>query len=329
MNTLVLGGSQFIGLHLVRRLVEQGHRVTVLNRGVTPVEYPAGVERLRADRQDGAGVKGALAGASFDVVFDISGYTRDDVKLAMEALKGRIGHYLFCSSGVVYAPNPLLPISEEIPILRDPKGRMYSLNKVACEDYLNEASQKYGFSVTHIRPTNVYGPGNSNAAREFAYFARLEQGRRVLLPAYGLPVIPWAYVEEVAQGFLKAMGNPVAYGEAFNIASAEAVTLQGWIQLLGEVVGVTSHVVSVPPELESYVRWTPDFPPPPDNFPIEWPRSRVISIEKAKRMLGYVPCPLRRGFEETYKWYQEQPPDRWHWDFSRDEECLQKMGLGV
>ena len=50
MKMLVLGGSRFIGLHLVRLLHDQGHEVSVLNRGQTEVELPAGVKRLRADR---------------------------------------------------------------------------------------------------------------------------------------------------------------------------------------------------------------------------------------------------------------------------------------
>ncbi|HBD85478.1 MAG TPA: NAD-dependent epimerase, partial [Dehalococcoidia bacterium] len=75
MEALVLGGSRFIGLHLVRLLSEQGHDVTVLNRGQTPVEFPDGVETLTADRTNPDQVKAALEGTSYDVAFDISGYT--------------------------------------------------------------------------------------------------------------------------------------------------------------------------------------------------------------------------------------------------------------
>lgn len=52
MKTLVLGGSSFVGLHLVYELLRRGHEVTVFNRGQTPVEFPTGVKRLYGDRKD-------------------------------------------------------------------------------------------------------------------------------------------------------------------------------------------------------------------------------------------------------------------------------------
>ncbi len=73
MRTLVIGGSRFVGLHLVFRLLRSGHEVSVLNRGVTPSgELPSSAERIYADRRNLSQMKGALGGRRFDAVFDIT-----------------------------------------------------------------------------------------------------------------------------------------------------------------------------------------------------------------------------------------------------------------
>ena len=103
MKVLVLGGSRFIGLHLVRLLHDGGHQVTVLNRGQTQSDLPDNVVRLIADRTDTEQVKVALKDGSYDVAFDISAYTKATLKPVIEALEGRVGHFVFCT----FSPNPV------------------------------------------------------------------------------------------------------------------------------------------------------------------------------------------------------------------------------
>ena len=108
MNTLIIGGSKFVGLRLAHKLAEQGHDVTALNRGVSGGRLPAGVRALKADRRDAAGLLAALAAGArggFDAVFDICGYLPADVESFAAALGAaglRIKHYVFCSSVAVY-----------------------------------------------------------------------------------------------------------------------------------------------------------------------------------------------------------------------------------
>jgi nucleoside-diphosphate-sugar epimerase len=68
VNSLVLGGTGFVGRRLVEVLVAEGNLVTVLNRGVTPVELPPGVDRLVADRSHPASMRSALARSDWDAV---------------------------------------------------------------------------------------------------------------------------------------------------------------------------------------------------------------------------------------------------------------------
>src|SRR4051794_21839022 len=99
-----MGGSRFNGLSLVQELVREGHDVTVVNRGRSVGDIPAPVRRLVADRTDPAQLREALAGEEFDCVHDVSAYTPGDVEAMVGLLEGRVGHYVFVSSTVIYAP---------------------------------------------------------------------------------------------------------------------------------------------------------------------------------------------------------------------------------
>src|SRR5262249_26126329 len=98
LHVLVIGGTRFMGYHLVWRLLAGGHRVTVLNRGRTPDPFGARVGRIAGDR---GLLKKLLAGRHFDAAVDFIAYTGDDVAQAVEALPG-VAHYVLISTGQVY-----------------------------------------------------------------------------------------------------------------------------------------------------------------------------------------------------------------------------------
>ena len=119
MKALVLGGSRFVGLHTVRELVGRGHDVTVLNRGKTEARLPDGLERLLADRRDGASMRAALGGRDWDAVFDVSGFIMvamgADATDLLDLLDGRVGAYVYTSSIMAYAPSGVFPWDEGFP----------------------------------------------------------------------------------------------------------------------------------------------------------------------------------------------------------------------
>ena len=116
MKTLVLGGSQFVGLHTVRELVARGYDVTVLNRGKTETQLPPGVERLVADRTDGESMRAALEGSEWDAVFDVSGFIMvamgSNMSELVDLLDGSVGAYVYTSSIMAYAPSGSFPWDE-------------------------------------------------------------------------------------------------------------------------------------------------------------------------------------------------------------------------
>jgi NAD(P)-dependent dehydrogenase (short-subunit alcohol dehydrogenase family) len=104
MQVLVIGGTEFISLHLVRALLRDGHHVAVLNRGRNPARLPAGVRAIACDRLDHAALRKTLAGERCDALVDITyaPTTGADVEALLDALDGRMGHVMFAPTGRVH-----------------------------------------------------------------------------------------------------------------------------------------------------------------------------------------------------------------------------------
>src|SRR5690349_21503461 len=98
MRVLVLGGTRFIGRHIVETLVGEGHSVAVFTRGRSPDDLPAAVERIRGDRNDPPGGLAALRGRRWDACIDVSGYTPQQVRPTAELLRDAVDRYLFVST---------------------------------------------------------------------------------------------------------------------------------------------------------------------------------------------------------------------------------------
>jgi len=168
VNSLVLGGTGFVGRRLVEILVAEGNKVTVLNRGVTPVELPPGVDRLVADRSDPASMRSALAISDWDAVFDISGVVKvaggTDAGDIADLLAGRVGRYVYVSSQSLYRMTGEFPWTETSPTV-PPDVRTYGGFKAATEQALLTRNATNGFPVTVARPAAMRADPNSLRTR--------------------------------------------------------------------------------------------------------------------------------------------------------------------
>ncbi|KAJ0610882.1 putative NAD(P)-binding domain superfamily [Helianthus annuus] len=130
---LVMGGTRFIGIFLSRKLVEEGHQVTLFTRGKAPVTQPLPGEaddaynafkskilHLKGDRKDYDFVRTSVAAGGFDVVYDINGREAEEVEPILDALPN-LEQYIYCSSAGVYLKSDLLPHREIDAV--DPKSR--------------------------------------------------------------------------------------------------------------------------------------------------------------------------------------------------------------
>ncbi len=324
MKVLVLGGTVFIGLHLVQLLSRKGHAVTVLNRGVSDAVLPDGVDRLTADRYDASKMRSLLKGTAYDVVFDISCYTPEALEPVIDALDGNVGHFVFCSTTGVYAPTFLAPIREEFPLDYGPDATNYERNKVACEEMLMSAVTGRDFPATVLRPPYVYGPHNKIRQREFSFFARLSLGRTIIVPGDGHTLTQPVHVDDLAEAFASVPGRTHALGQVYTVAGPQAITINGYVSTIGEVMGVSPSTLHVDDRsFESMVQRLGTAPT--EIYPFEWRVSNLYSIERARRELDWKPrYEMRDGLAMTYEWWKRH--DDGEWDFSHEDRAIGMVG---
>lgn len=173
MRLLVLGGTSFVGRHIVESALADGHEVTLFNRGRSnPGVFPD-CEQRRGDRFTGD--YASLAdGPGWDAVVDVTGYFPRQVREAADALGGRVGRYTFISTGSVYADPGDGPLDEDHArvVLDDPTtekvdNSTYGGLKALCED---ELRTRLGDAATIVRPGIVAGP--HDPTERFTYWVR-------------------------------------------------------------------------------------------------------------------------------------------------------------
>jgi nucleoside-diphosphate-sugar epimerase len=358
MRVLVMGGTQFNGLALVRELVRAGHDVTILNRGRTEAVLPAGVERLVADRTEPESVGKALSGRDFDCVQDISAYRPEDVRLMTELLRGRTGHYVFASSTVIYAASDLLPITERHPVDRSERQNEYGLNKILCEDWLVQQHREHGFPATIVAFSMVFGPHNILPDREQRMIVRLLRGRPVLIPGDGTTVGQVGHVYDEARALRMLMGNPTTFGKRYNLTGADAFTDHGYVDTIADVIGVQPDKRSIPPDLmddlyagrvvlggagltvRADTRGSRRDQRSAALFQLQrliqriaphlhhWNRSVFFSIERLRKDVGFEPeYGFRGAVEQTWEWMQSAGlHETLDFDFSGEDELIRHIG---
>jgi len=191
-DLLVLGGTGFIGPHMVREALRRGHRVTLFNRGRTNSTLFPDLETIKGDR---AGDLDGLQGRSWDAVIDNSGYMPQYVRRSARVLSDNIGQYLFISTISAYAsyarPNnedSALATIDHVP--EEFSWQNYGALKVLCEQ---RAAEEIGDDrTTVLRPTYICGPGDHTD--RFTYWpVRTQKGGAMLWP--GSPSHPLQLID--------------------------------------------------------------------------------------------------------------------------------------
>ena len=293
MRIAIIGGSGHVGTYLVPMLVDAGHHVVNVSRGqAEPYKSSpawASVETVTADRaaEDKAGTFGArIAGLGADVVVDMISFTLESTQHLVDALHGKVGHFLHCGTIWVYGHNPAVPATEADPL--NPFGD-YGTQKAAIETYLL-AQAKKGFPATVFRPGHIVGPGwvPLDPAGHFTAetFSLIKRGDELALPNFGLETVHHVHAEDVAQVAAKAIANrEAAVGQAFNAVSPQALNLRGYAEAMYRWFGHEPRIKYLP-----YDDWK--MTQSEEDARATWEhisRSPAHSIEKARRLLGYEP----------------------------------------
>ncbi len=296
MNILIIGGTRQVGHYLTETLLASGHRVTLLNRGLTKDSLPESLPRLHCDRTDAVQLKRALSGRNFDAVVDTVLFRRPEAETIVSLLDGRVGHYITLSSGQVYLVREGIkrPFREEDyagatlppPALAtyDYEEWLYGVDKRACEDVLIEANANKNFPSTVLRLPMVHS-ARDQFLRLYSYVLRLRDGAPILVPDLPNHPIRHIYALDVVKALVNLIESGKGKGRAYNISQDETLPISQFLDKLGAAVGVTPKIVTIPRERLISDGFLPDCSPFSDVWMSELDNTR----SKVELGMSYTP----------------------------------------
>ena len=227
MRILVMGGTRFIGVYLVKALVGLGHEVVLFNRGNKPSPV-AGLEEIHGDRTDPDQLKSKLSGQSFDAIFDNNGRALSDTQPLVELFKDNISQFIYVSSAGVYLKSGQMPHVEGDAL--DPKSR--HRGKFETEAYLADQ----GIPYTSVRPVYIYGPQNYNPLEAW-FFDRIVRDRPLPIPGNGAHLTQLGHIADLVDAMVAALSNSNAIGKIYNVSGDRYVSFDGLAQACAIAAG--------------------------------------------------------------------------------------------
>lgn len=300
----LLGGTGFIGRHVLRRLLDAGADVTVVHRGRTG-SAPPPARSLAADRADGQALRAALAEARPAVLIDMIAYTAEDAERLLAALPESLERLVVISSGDVYwtygaflghepGEPPSAQLDESAPLRQSrypyrakafgPDDMFYRYEKIDVEGVVRAGAT---MPVTVLRLPMVYGP-NDPQGRIAGALARLRSAERTvrLNAAESAWRCTRGYVEDVAAGIVLAAIDGRAAGITYNLGEPDAMTEREWLETVAQAAGFDGAVVAAPDALPS--------------LPARWEIPLVTDTRRIRAELGYrEPVGRREGVRRS------------------------------
>ena len=318
MKLLVLGGTRFLGRHLVAAARARGHELTLFQRGTQPGPANPDVERIHGDRHRDLA---KLGGRRWDAVIDTSGYLPDSVRASAEALASAVDRYVFISSVSVYAGDsggcvdetaPLLELtSEELQranaidvsgqVSATTFGPLYGGLKALCED---AAERVLPGRVLSIRAGLIVG--RHDYTDRFTYWvARAARGGDVLAPGRPGRHVQFLDARDLAEWIMEMIEARRA-GTFNATGQPDTITMETLLEACRAVSGSDAkfHWVS-----EAFLRaervrpWT--------EMPLWLPEGAVPSINPRKAVAaGLRFRPLHDTIRDVLTWYREEEQGR-------------------
>ena len=309
-KVLVTGGAGFIGSHLTEALLQEGHRVRVLDDFSTgkrenlifDKEYPS-LEMIEGDIRDLAICQKTMKGIEYVFhqaalpsvqrsVEDPLGSNEVNgggtLNILFAAREEKVIRVIYASSSSIYGDTPTLPKHEEMP--SNPLSP-YALQKYIGEQYCRLFYQLYDLETVSLRYFNIFGPRQDPNSIYSAVIPKfidaLLQGSPPIIFGDGEQSRDFTYIENVVQANLLAMSAEHLHGEAINIACAERTSLNQLVNVLRKILG--SKLSSVYEE--------------PRKGDV---RHSLADIRKGKELLNYEPkVEVAVGLKKTVEFFQK------------------------
>ncbi len=295
MRILVIGGSSFVGRHFVQSALDRGHDVTLFNRGQTdPGAFPA-AEHLVGDRNSDLS---ALDGRSWDATVDVCAYVPKQVRLLLESLGDRAGHYTFISTISVYGQVDVDSGFDETAPLLEPAWddeltmEKYGELKVGCELTARELA---GDRLLVVRPGFVIGP--HDPTHRFTYWVeRVARGGPIAGPDADQPL---QAVDGRDLGAFVAAQVEQGTVDDFHVTAPEpAPTFATWLMTIADALATE------PPD----IRWIGARDELPLTVPADWWPKMRAGLTKA-RNAGFAWRPLVDTIRDTHEWVSKARAD--------------------
>ncbi len=302
---LILGGTGFLGSHIVEFAQKRGHTLTLFNRGQTNPQFFPDVEKLKGDRD---GKLQALEGRSFDAVVDTSGHVPRIVRASAELLRNSVQHYVFISTIAVYAHN-LLDMDETASIARIEDETVEQITaanlgalKALCE---RAAEQAMPGRVASIRPGWIVGPGDQ--LDQFTYWpVRIDRGGEVLAPGNPEDPVQFIDVRDLAEWIVRVVEQRTV-GTYIAAGPGECLGFGDLLEECKAVSGSDAELTWVDAAFLEKHRMRPF-----SDLPMKSPAGAYATDVSVKKAIakGLTFRPLATTIEDTLAWWKSLPKAR-------------------
>jgi nucleoside-diphosphate-sugar epimerase len=307
--SLITGGAGFIGSNMVRFLLDKGQKVRVFDNFETGkhenlAEVADRIEVVEGDIRDMAAVKRAVKGS--EVVYHLAALgsvprsmkdpaTTHDVNVSgtfnvlMAARDEKVKRIVFSSSSSVYGQSPVLPQHEDLPLA---PISPYGASKAIGEIYFRSFYETYGVQSVCLRYYNVFGPRQDPTSQYAAaiplFVSSLMRDKSPTIFDDGEQSRGFTYIENVMEANWLAANAKEMHGEAMNISTSNAVTVNTVVNTIRKLLG-KENIKPV------YA------PPRPGDI-----KQSLADVRKAKELIGYVPfVSFEEGIAKAINWYKE------------------------
>lgn len=308
MKVLVTGGAGFIGIHLARRLLADGHEVVVVdNESNGELKLvPAGATVARGDVTkpedldpvfaSGLDAVCHIAGqvsiikAFADPVADLRTNTEGTVQVLKLCVKYKVPRLLYASSMTLYGNAAKVPTAETEPCVPD---AYYGITKLAAERYVHATGERpdlgFDFSVTSLRMFSVYGPGQSydNPYQGVLgiFSGNVLRGEPITIFGDGEQTRDFVFVEDVVDGWSRALTSPQAKGRVINLGGGRATSINQLAKAVVNAFERPNHEIRHAPGRAGEQR------------------AVQADIRKARELLGWEPkTAFEQGLGKTVEW---------------------------
>lgn len=255
-DTMVIGGTGFIGRALTRKLVEHGHDVRVLSRGKTgPFDDIANhVETVGVSLSDEAALTDAMQGIkyvynlarSLDDTWDAA--LKNDVatatRIARAALSAGVERLVYTGTIASYdMSDPTQIITEDTDFGPLDARNIYARSKAECERQLMQMHRDQGLPLTIARPAIVVGKGGP---LQHWGIGRWHGAGAVKLWGNGRHILPFVLIDDCAEALVKMIKTPDAIGQSFNISGDPMLTGRDYFDAIHAQLGARIKVSSGP-----------------------------------------------------------------------------------